>query len=374
MHKDMAHEYEKMRRFNRSTRSAEFTRPESNVYLSEYGVRKVHTIKGAGEKSLVCGTLRSTWRAPSHYDKGTAKNRVAHVLSETAKGRSSKAPAAPDTRPRASAYERAVDGTADVSIQAVPITSSEIYYENDVKSQFKDQTLRSGWQGHRSPVQRGIVLPNVERTESKKKARVDSASTKAPEDSSGRSSSERDADEFGKQHASKHLIRPSQRREMSPTRFLCAARPWSEDMDDRLEGQDLDEPDEDRAQVSEGPGGMQQGIASKGPNCAGSRDRLNLPADVFNEYDVGFAHEDAPGKSRRGAGISGYKGVRPLNQRRDEDRPIQADGQYDEDAALGAGVEATRKGGGVRPDRGHGDRLSEPSLSATRSRSSADPR
>ena len=188
MRKDMAREYEKMRRFNRSTRSAEFTRPDDGIYLSDYGVRAVHTTKGAGEKSIVCGTLRSTWRAPSHYDKGTAKNRVANMLSESLRGKSGGVAARERNRPEIDAfsrraYTRGQDGTTDVSIQAIPITSTEIYYENDIKSEYKDRTMRSGWHGHRSPVQTDIVKYKTDRPEPQMQKQADVAIETAHADS-----------------------------------------------------------------------------------------------------------------------------------------------------------------------------------------------
>jgi len=183
----MAHEYEKMRRFNRSTRVNELTSTDKTVFLSEYEPRAVHTTKAVGEKELICGHLRSTWRALSHF-KGTDNVKgQATPLQEIVMARSLKRGKIQKERESTNAetshisfgdegentmenaqsyrqrhsnglgkssfanrcfsprgYERGLDGTAEVLPKMVPITSSDIYYENEMRAELQNHTLRSG--------------------------------------------------------------------------------------------------------------------------------------------------------------------------------------------------------------------------------------
>ena len=125
----------------------------------------MHTTKAVGYCETVCGHLRSTWRAPSLFEKTTQSTEkgemlqalVARSMQESGKGEKHATTILEDakfsTRDQSvkegeenpvRGYQRALDGTAQKSSQQVPITSENIYYESDVRPEYKGRSIRSG--------------------------------------------------------------------------------------------------------------------------------------------------------------------------------------------------------------------------------------
>ena len=367
--KDMAREYEKMRRFNTSHRNN--PRPYTGVHLSEIEARPVHTTKGKGEMEATCGHLRSSWR-PSVFHGSTASSNPLQLLASRnveqlqaqtqGDENANRHTSSPHTHwsprrvlrtyfpesllgtARASGY----DGTAPVLSETVPISSSNVYYENEMGPEFRRAnvlTLRSGFEGHRSPVQTSAIIGHQAHTGGKTENRFSMTrfgrGTRCLETpymsaqilrTKGGSVNETMQGRLGESGGLAELAASNTRTVTGPARAAAQIRRLTlrearagftqQEQTESASMQSLQEMKDDPFR------GYYEAVDACNSVERGEIKRARSSAwrtIVVPQHDEWRVTEAAPGKSQRGVGIPGYKGVRPISQRREEDRPLETD-------------------------------------------------
>jgi len=366
MTKDMAREYEKMRRFNTSVR--QIPRPDIGAHLTEVEARPVHTTKGMGEKERTCGHLRSNWRPSVLHDSARSATALpqllasrkiespeAHTQGDENASRHTSSPYAQSSprRDLASGY----DGTAALLSETVPITSANVYYENETVPEFKRATLRSGFLGHRSPVQTAAVTGHQALKKSTRESPFPAKlwegtrCNETPYMSVKRGKLDETVQMWdGGSGVSPGNSRPRSVKpvfvtdlgaRVSPTLFTlgtlpkvgerpeAGSRTHDAGAGDTRQGhaesssvQSLRETEGDPFRGYYEAVDVHDSVEGGEIKRGGSASKTFVVPTGADEWRV---RETTPGKSERGVGISGYKGVRPFSQRREEDKPLETD-------------------------------------------------